>query len=189
MTEKADEFQGLMQRIRDGDQEAVRELCAVYGDHVLRVVRRRLAKRLRAKYDSVDFTQDVWASFFAVPPENFRFESPEMLIGYLANMARNKVLEVYRQRTTQKYDMTRERSLNGSARGIAEELTDREPSPSQVISAEEQYNQMWEKYPRHCRALLDLRQRGWTFEQIGVELGLCARTVRRLFDKMAAGAK
>ena len=41
--------------------------------------------------------QDVWASFFTDPPQGLRFDSPNALVTYLAKLARNKVIEAYRE--------------------------------------------------------------------------------------------
>jgi DNA-directed RNA polymerase specialized sigma24 family protein len=57
-------FQETMRRAIDGSQEDIQRLINEYGDCIQRVVRRRLDTRLRSKFDSLDFVQMVWASFF-----------------------------------------------------------------------------------------------------------------------------
>src|SRR5262245_50351321 len=110
------ELRDLMERLRQGSSEAAQELFETYGPHVLRVVRRKLDKKLRAKFDSTDFEQAVWASFFIYPTHGYHFEQPEELIAFLANLAHNKLVDALRQRyRTEKYNVNRERSLEGSA--------------------------------------------------------------------------
>src|SRR4051794_29206209 len=58
----------LRERVRAGDEGAVRELVAVFGPSLLHAARARLPQKLRAKYDSQDIVQDVWASFFGGLP-------------------------------------------------------------------------------------------------------------------------
>lgn len=69
-------FASLMQRVREGSQDAAHELFQQYGPHILRIVRRKLHKTMRSKYDSSDFVQAVWASFFAIEPAQYHFEAP-----------------------------------------------------------------------------------------------------------------
>src|SRR6516162_6964513 len=109
MASSQEELQNLMQRLRDGSQAAAQELYERYGHHILRVVRRKLDKKLRAKFDSVDFVQSVWTSFFVNPSHQFAFERPEELIAFLAKLAHDKLVDVLRQRYgTIKYNVNRE---------------------------------------------------------------------------------
>src|SRR5437870_4945509 len=48
MSVDRDEFKNLMQRVRDGSEDAARELLDRYGEHILRVVRRKLSRELRS---------------------------------------------------------------------------------------------------------------------------------------------
>ena len=81
------DFRDLMRQVQAGSEEAARRLCDVYGSHILRVVRRRLPDHLRSKFDSIDFVQDVWASFFADPPQELGFDNPNALVAYLVRRA------------------------------------------------------------------------------------------------------
>ena len=73
------EFSALMEQIRDGSSTASHELVTKYGAHILRVVRQKLDKAFRPKFDSQDFVQAVWASFFAFRPERIAFDQPGSL--------------------------------------------------------------------------------------------------------------
>src|SRR4051812_42556334 len=88
----------LMERICAGSDDAVRELLDAYGPALLQVIRRRLSQRLRSRFDSTDFTQAVWTSFFAVPLHTYRFKSPKALLAFLTELASNKVHDATRQR-------------------------------------------------------------------------------------------
>src|SRR5436853_7788988 len=96
MSEEQAEFERLMQGVRDGSPEAVRTLLDRYGPHVLRTVRRTLNPRLRTRFDSTDFVQDVWASYFTHNAGPRMFERPEDLVAFLGRMARNRVVEEFR---------------------------------------------------------------------------------------------
>ena len=83
--EEKSELRRFLARIRDGDEDAGRELLRLYEAKVRLVVRRQLPRLLRARFDSQDFVQSIWGSFFrrikASPTE---LEGTENLIGFLA---------------------------------------------------------------------------------------------------------
>src|SRR4051812_332701 len=92
------EFAILMEKLRNQTEGAAEELIERYGPAVVRVVRRRLRKGLRSKFDSMDFVQSVWATFFATPAQQFDFDDPESLIKFLTKVARHKVVDAVRER-------------------------------------------------------------------------------------------
>ena len=81
----------FLQRIHDGDQDAARDLLARYEGEVRLVVRRQLPRLLRSRFDSLDFLQSVWGSFFhrvrTVPTE---FDDARHLVAFLARAARTR---------------------------------------------------------------------------------------------------
>ena len=54
------EFANLIDRLREGSDEAFTLLLERFGPYVMRSVRRSLDRRLRARFDSQDFAQAVW---------------------------------------------------------------------------------------------------------------------------------
>ena len=130
---------GLLARVRAGDETATRTLLQCFEDDVRKAVRGRLPRALRTQFDSMDFVQSVWESFFSSCDQDPEaFQDARHLRGYLAGVARNKVLEVHRQRTrTKKYDMNREERLE-ARRGdqdVRRELPAGGPTPSQDAQA------------------------------------------------------
>jgi RNA polymerase sigma-70 factor (ECF subfamily) len=180
MSDQHREFEFLMEQLRQGTPEATRGMIEEYGQHVLRVVRRRLGRELRSQFDSVDFVQDVWASFYAIPPECYTFEHPAQLIGFLIDLATNKVADAYRGRfQAQKSNQNRTRSLDGSAALEALNLAAGGPTPSRAVILREEVEQLLKDQPNEARRLLTLLTTGYTQEEIAQELGVTVRTVRR----------
>ena len=97
-----DDFKTLNARGSRGYSEAAERLCRDYQMQILRVVRRTLPRRMRVRFDSGDFVNDVWLSFFAHPPTDGRFEDSRDFVAYLARMARNKVGEVRRRTVSER---------------------------------------------------------------------------------------
>lgn len=184
MTE-ADDFAVLMGRVNAGSDGAARELFERYGPHIRRVVRRQLDRKLRTQFDSTDFVQDVWTSFFADRRRSRRrFEQPEALVAFLANMAYHKVVDAFRRRVqTRKRDANRERSLESKSVG-GSRLAGRQPTPSQLVIAEEHWQRMLEGQPEHYREILTLLRQGHSHVEIARRLGVNEKTVRRLLQRV-----
>ncbi|HEV3117760.1 MAG TPA: sigma-70 family RNA polymerase sigma factor [Gemmataceae bacterium] len=185
MDEQA-EFASLMRRVSEGSEDAVKELLERYGPSILRVVRRRLSRRMRSKFDSADFTQSVWASFFAVPRGGLDFKTAEAFVAYLVNMTRNKMVDALRRRQAlKKYNVNREHSLEGSAALEARGIAGAQPTPSQILVARERFQQLAQGLPAHQRIVLEFLRQGSTHQEIADALGINEKSIRRLVEKIA----
>jgi RNA polymerase sigma factor (sigma-70 family) len=180
VTEQQQDFQTLMHRIREGSQDAARELFESYGPHIRRVVRRKLHQQLRSKFDSGDFEQAVWASFFALLPQKGTFDRPEALITFLVKLAQNKVIDAVRQRFTQKYDVNREHTFSDSAEYQAAQ---KQPTPSQIAMAREEWRRLLAGKPAHYQRILILRLQGHKLKEIAEQVDMDEKTVRRVLDE------
>jgi RNA polymerase sigma factor (sigma-70 family) len=189
MEEEKREFEELMQRVGTGCPEAARELFERYGDHVRRVVRKMLQQRLRRRYDSCDFTQSVWASFFAVPAERYLFPTPNSLVAFLSQMACNKVLEATRKRLgTAYHDISREESLDSphpdQGGSVGEALCARLATPSQYVIADERWQQIIRGLPPGHRRVLELLRDGHSQVEIVEKLGVHRKVIQRLVEHL-----
>jgi RNA polymerase sigma-70 factor (ECF subfamily) len=179
------EFERLLADIREGSEDAVRRLLDRYGRHILTVIRQKLDVSMRSVFDSLDFFQDVWASFFAGDRER-AFRDPNALIKFLVSVARNKVTDEMRRRLQGgKYNVSREHSLDGSARVEAAALADELPAPGEQAMAREEWERLLEGRPLYQRQILELLRQGYTHEEIAAELKVNERTVRRLIQRIA----
>ncbi len=179
------EFDTLMGRVRQGDEAAAWDLVELYGPHVIRVIRRHLAHEIRSKFDSDDFAQAVWASFFAAPDRYGDMEHPNQLVGLLVTMARNKVIdEVRRRMKTQKYAVQRERRYAG--RSSQEDLLRaRDGTPSQMAVARERWLAMLNSQPEVHRRVVRLKLMGRTHRSIAQTLQISERTVQRVIERLS----
>lgn len=182
---EAASFQELMQRVRDGSEEAAWELVERYGPALRRVVRAKLHHRLRPRFDSLDFVQMVWSSFFRVSEKMTRFASPDELVAFLLVVTRNKVVgEVRRQLMTERHDLNREQPLEFPDGDRQRNIPDREPSPVEVAIARERWTRLLENQPPHYRQIIFLRLQGHTYEAIADSLHINERTVRRVLQRL-----
>jgi RNA polymerase sigma-70 factor (ECF subfamily) len=189
MPEDAD-FTGLMARAKSGDPEAVRDFLSRFDQEVRMMVRARLPKRLRARFDSTDFVQAVWQSFFSdLPGAAPDFASPEHLRKFLAGVVRNKVFEQHRRYTrTEKYDVLREEPLyvRRGGRDVPREVVSPDPSPSQTAQASDRLAQLTTGCSPREVEVLTLRHQGLTLDEIAERTGVNERTVRRIIESARA---
>ena len=174
----------FLQRIQSGDETAARELLQRYEPEVRLVVRRQLPRLLRSRFDSLDFLQSVWGSFFRRlklgPTE---FEDSRHLVAFLARAAKNKVIDEYRRAASQKHDMHREEPIwyeNQGPRELAGDLD----TPSEVAQAHEAFGRLRDLLPEERHTILDLKAEGLSSRDIGERLGISERTVQRVLEEL-----
>lgn len=170
------EFERLMQGLRRRDEAVAREVFDRYGPYLLRVVRRRLNAQIRSQYDSADFLQSVWASFFAIPLET-HFESPGSMLDFLASIASNKVTDAWRSRTSKIRDVNRNRPLDEAV--VA---TSTEPTPSQKVMADEMMDGLTTN-PK-LREVLNLLGEGRSHEEVAAKVGLNPKAIQRYLARL-----
>jgi RNA polymerase sigma factor (sigma-70 family) len=197
MHDAPEDFAVLMRRARAGCPEAAREVFELFNPHVQRVVRRHLARRLRRRYDSQDFLQAVWASFFLIPAERYTFAHPDDLVNFLARIAANKVIETgRRQLQTLKNDVGRELPIEQlpagdgpiGAAAVSAEPPGREPTPSQVAIAEERWCLLLRNQPPPRRRVLELLRQGHSLGEAAEQTGVHPKVIQRLLRKLNEGA-
>ena len=184
--DRDDDFTELMERARSGDPEAMRDFLGRFEPEVRVMVRARLPRKLRPRFDSGDFVQAVWQSFFADPDSPApQFENEAHLRGFLDGVVRNKVGEQHRRLTrTAKYNLAREERLY-VARGdreILREVASPDPSPSAKAQADDRWAQLTAGFgPREIQVLV-LRRQGLTHAEVAERAGMHERSVRRILE-------
>src|SRR5215467_3674812 len=178
------ELAAFLKRIQEGDESAARELLTRFESEVRLVVRRQLPRLLRSRFDSLDFLQSVWGSFFrrmrTAPTE---FEDSRHLVAFLARAAKNKVIDEYRRAASRKHNMHREEPLwlDGQR---PRDVPDPIDSPSEVAQAHEVLVRLRELMPAERRTILELKAEGLSSKDIGQRLGISERTVQRVLEEL-----
>jgi RNA polymerase sigma-70 factor (ECF subfamily) len=186
--EDASNLRDLLARIRDGDEAAARELLERYESKVRMVVRRQLPRLLRSRFDSLDFLQSVWGSFFhRIRTGSNDLHEERNLIAFLAWAARNKVIDEYRRAASQRQDIHRNSPLRFADDGGPDVAAAGE-TPSQVAEAREMYGRLHALLPEDRRVILELKAAGFSSKEIGDRLGVSERTVQRVLEDLRSRA-
>jgi RNA polymerase sigma factor (sigma-70 family) len=177
------DFAELMQLVRSGSQDAAWTLIERIGPYIRRVVERNFPTRLRSRFDTTDFVQAVWASFFYNREQIASFDRPERLVAFLVAVARNKLVDESRAATAAKRDARREVELVED--DVASPTAARhEATPSEFAIARERWENLLADQPALYQQIVFLKYRGNTNEAIATELGINRRTVTRVLARL-----
>jgi RNA polymerase sigma factor (sigma-70 family) len=179
----------LLEKLNSGDAGAAEEIFLAFEPYLRTVVRRQISARLRAKFDSIDVVQSVWADVLdGFREADWRFTDAAHLRAFLIRVTRNRFIDRLRQhRSSLEHDLP-------LAAADAEDLPpSREPQPSEVAQADDLWEQMLALCPPAHHELLRLKQRGLPLSEIAARSGLHESSVRRiLYDlerRFAEGRK
>lgn len=176
MSERLDQ---LVERLAKGDQSVAEDLYTEIAPYLRLVVRRNLPRRLRAKFDSVDIVQSVWADFIdGLQRGRWQFEGAAQLRAFLVKSARNRLIDRVRQfRVAAEH----ERPLSGAVA----RREGREPRPSQNAQANDLWERMFAVCPVEHREVLQMKTAGAPLGAIAAQTGLHVDSVRRILRQIA----
>src|SRR4051794_8131560 len=87
-----------MELLNRGDEKAAEEIFLAYEPYLRMVVRRKLTASMRAKFDSMDIVQSVWADLVrGFRDADWRFADAAHLRRFLASATRNRFIDRIRQ--------------------------------------------------------------------------------------------
>jgi RNA polymerase sigma-70 factor (ECF subfamily) len=176
-----DALAALLEKLSGGDVQAAEQVFRTYEPYLRKVVRRQLPARLRAKFDSIDVVQSVWADFV----EGFRdagycFTDVEHLRAFLVKITRNRFIDRVRQHHTA---LEREQSLD--ALDLEKLPAAQDPHPSEVVQANELWERMLLLCPPAHRPVLELKREGRPMAEIVARTGLHEDSIRRILRNLA----
>ena len=173
----------LIERARQGDQQAWQVLFEDCYPKIIRVIRRRMSRPLRSLYDSTDIANEVMKSL-AVKFNHLDFESIGGLRAYLIQAAESKLVDGYRYGHAMKRDINRlQASHPGDDLGQFEAI-DRGPTPSQVAVATEREEDLLRDRDGDQRSVLELKIRGFSNGEIAETTGWHVRKIERFLERL-----
>ncbi|MEZ6063606.1 MAG: sigma-70 family RNA polymerase sigma factor [Planctomycetaceae bacterium] len=178
-----DRFRELLKQVRDGTPGAAETLVDEYGPCIRRAVRRRINAKLRDRYDSMDFAQSVWASFFGHLSVVSSFGSSGDLVGYLTRMASNKVIDAGR-RTAARPERNSQGKPGHIESGFDYRRSFAEPTPSQNAVAKECRDLLTDQPQSTHRRMVEMKIAGASHQEIAAFAGVSERHVRRVLRRI-----
>jgi RNA polymerase sigma-70 factor (ECF subfamily) len=165
----------LFDRLRAGDLGAAEQVLLAHEAELRVIVRRQLSRRLRAKFDSIDVVQSVWARVLrAFRDRGCQLVSTAHLRHFLVRVARNCLTDRLRHY----------RPALACERPLTEAVSAGRAAPDEA-----QANDLWERLLALCPAehheLLRLKRQGLPVPVIAARTGLHEGSVRRILRQLA----
>jgi RNA polymerase sigma-70 factor (ECF subfamily) len=177
----ADPLDALLDRLNAGDAEAAAQVFVACEPYLRMVVRRRLPARLRAKFDSVDVVQSVWADLLdGFRSAGWRFADADHLRAFLVRVTRNRFIDRLRQL---RRPLEHEQPLYESDE--RESAVAPDPRPSEVAQAADLWQQLLALCPEGHREVLRLKREGLPLDEVARRTGLHPSSVRRILYDLA----
>src|SRR5881296_257664 len=121
----------LLAQLCSGDMAAAEQVFLAYEPYLRKAVRRQLPPPLRAKFDSTDILQSVWADVLRGFREaGWRFVDADHLRGFLFVATRNRLIDRIRQ-----HQRAAEREQPIDDGENRHEVPSPDPRPSEVVQA------------------------------------------------------
>jgi RNA polymerase sigma factor (sigma-70 family) len=172
-------FAGLIQRVRQGDQQAAGEMVRLYEPVIRRAIRFRVGNSMRPVVSLSDICQSVLCSFFVrAASGQFQLDQPEDLQKLLAAMARNKLNNLVRKHQAQRRD---QRRVAGSGKGSHAVEAQAAPGNSVCgqVAAAELVKEVHKRLSPEERQLVDWRNEGLQWDQIAGRLNDSPEALRK----------
>jgi RNA polymerase sigma-70 factor (ECF subfamily) len=177
----------LLERYRQGDQQAADELFRRYVGRLTALAQKRLSSRLARRVDPDDIVQSAYRSFFRGAGDGaFSLQESGDLWRLLVVITLNKLRRQVERHSAGKRAMNTEQSFAGDASMFAlrPEAIASEPSPEEALALVEEVEQLMEGLTPIQRQMLELRLQGYTVDEIAQQVNRSERGVRRLLDKI-----
>jgi RNA polymerase sigma-70 factor (ECF subfamily) len=171
----------LLDQLNSGDARAAEQVFRTYEPYLRMLVRRQLRTPLRAKFDSMDVVQSVWADVLeGVREAGWHFNDRAHLQAFLVRLAKNRFIDRCRK--------------HRNALALEEPLVDElppasiasaEPRPSEVAQRNELWDQMLSLCPPAHHELLRMKRQGLSLAEIAARTALHESSVRRILYDLA----
>lgn len=169
----------LCERLNSGDAAAAEEVFRSYEPYLRMVVRRQLSPRLRAKFDSIDVVQSVWANVLdGLRDACWTFTDEGQLRAFLIRLTLNRFISFYRKH---RQSLDHEQPLGACPEDLTAWRGDR---PSEVMQADELWNQLLDLSPPNHHEVLRLKNRGVPLAEIASQTGFHESSIRRILYKL-----
>jgi RNA polymerase sigma-70 factor (ECF subfamily) len=171
----------LLQQLSGGDADAAEQVFREYEPFLRQLVRRQINPRLRAKFDSADVVQSIWADLLAgFRGARWTFSDAAQLRAFLIKATHNRFLDRVRQAHPA---LAREQPLEMTAAECLPPAP--EPRPSETAQADDVWEKLLALCPPDHHEVLRLRRQGLSRAEIAARTGLHEGSVRRILRRLA----
>ncbi|TWT97353.1 RNA polymerase sigma factor [Neorhodopirellula pilleata] len=177
----------LLQRWRDGDEQAAELIFIRYVNRLAGLARSRLSEKMQRRIDPDDVVQSVYRSFFRQARDgDYRLERSGDLWRLLAGITINKTLGQV------EYHRAAKRSIDGetedlgdtASRQMPPTMMAREPTIEEALMLSDEIEALMKPLSPIERQCLELRLQDLSTTEIAVAIECSPRTVRRMLERI-----
>jgi RNA polymerase sigma factor (sigma-70 family) len=177
----------LVERWRQGDQQAAAELFRRYAERLVALARSRLSRKESQRVDPEDIVQSVYRSFFTDTREGrYELQRGGDLWRLLVTITLHKVQNQVQRLKTKKRAVAREQAFasEDSLMMLQSHLAAQEPSPLEAVLLADQVEQLMRGLEAVERRMLEMRLQGHSIDEIAAAVRCGERTVRRALTEI-----
>ncbi len=184
----------LVALAQDGDESALNQLCKVYGERVLWIVRLRMGTELRSKLESMDVVQDVLISALSDLP-NFTYKSEGDFVRWLSRIAENRLRDNLDKLHADKRDIRKEVRLNSYRQTNEDSFAAAiEPldgtTPSAILYRRQEFDELAKAMdvlrPEYRQVIVLTKIERLSYKEVSERLGKSSEAVRKLVSRAMA---
>jgi RNA polymerase sigma factor (sigma-70 family) len=181
-----DPFRELIDRARQGDQQALSDLVRRYEPEVRMVARLRLGSALRPHLDSIDLVQSVHHSLMIGLRQNrFEITSPQQLIALALTIVRRKAARAW-QRLKRQQRLSAGGDGEGALARTLLDLTSSEQDPAAIAQYRDTVEGVCRTLDVLEKQLLEMHLEGYRTVEIAEQLNLNADVLRVKLSRLRA---
>lgn len=183
--------QRLVILAQSGDQSALDQLCKVYNERVLRIIRMRMGPELRTKLQSMDLVQDAFISALR-SIENFTYKNEGDFLRWVSKIAENRLRDNLDKLHANKRDIRKEIPLKDNRSSTQDAFVRISgpvdtTTPSLIMSRREDLNRLekaMDKLKPEYREVITLTKiEGLSYKETADKLGRGPDAVRMLLSR------
>lgn len=180
----------IVDGLRRGDEAAVRDFCHEYEQSLRRLADGRMPAGLRRRVDPEDVVQSALRTFLRRASDGqFQLGGSDGLWRLLCTITLTKVKKQARFQYQQRRDPGRE--VHAAPVGDDSEVRDigvkdSAPTPLEAAAFSEEFHAILDSFESTERQLIELKLQELTNEEIGAEMKISERTVRRTLKRIQA---
>jgi RNA polymerase sigma-70 factor (ECF subfamily) len=169
----------LLRRLGSGDEAAAGEVFRAFEPYLRQVIRRRLPAQARARFDSRDVLQSVWADLLpGLRDGRWRFADAAQLRAFLTRVVQNRLFDRARRALRQ---AAREEPLAD----LPAEPAAQQGRPSEHAQAVATWEHLLASCPPEHQDVLRLRRSGMKYHEVAAAVGMHEGSVRRVVRELA----
>ena len=194
MSEDPDQWQHLIDGLRLGENQAVRQFVDQYGGVMRAVADKHLSPAVRRRIEADDVVQSVFRTFFRrARIGQFELPDSDSLWRLLCAITLTKVREQVRFQSRAKRGLKREVSIDrgddDSGGGLSQLGPSAGPTPAEAAAFADQFRILIESLDPEERQIVSFKLEDMTNDQVAEKLGCSERTVRRLLKNIQSRLK